>query len=194
MAIEGLLRLLLTFCYGFVTGQTSISLPFYRDVTGVTAQREGKRGISCFDTLCIHTLQRATVNPLHSTENSEEPCNPSKLEHLCIGQKDRALMSRSQKERKATMNSKCADQTRNQTSAIRRALTCPHRFIGEAAPSQRLPSLAANSTQLHPAHSYLRQSLLYCCLLVALNYRRYFGSSVLSDLAIQSFKARRDRR
>jgi hypothetical protein len=24
-------------CYGFVTGQTSISLPFYRDVTGVTA-------------------------------------------------------------------------------------------------------------------------------------------------------------
>src|SRR6266481_3307414 len=69
-----LLRLLLPFCYGFVTGQTSISLPFYRDVTGVTAQREGKGGISCFDTLCIHTLQRATVNPLlHSTENSEEP-------------------------------------------------------------------------------------------------------------------------
>ena len=39
-----LLRLLLPFCYGFVTGQTSTSLPFYRDVTGVTAQREGKGG------------------------------------------------------------------------------------------------------------------------------------------------------
>src|SRR5437660_1725857 len=32
-------------CYGFVTGQTSIPLPFYRCVTGVTAPEGGKGGI-----------------------------------------------------------------------------------------------------------------------------------------------------
>src|SRR5436190_14770557 len=34
-----LLRVLLPFCYPFVTGATSISFPFYRCVTGVTVQR-----------------------------------------------------------------------------------------------------------------------------------------------------------
>src|SRR5437899_8061977 len=37
-----LLRLRLPFCYGFVTGQTSISLAFCRRVTGVTAPEGGK--------------------------------------------------------------------------------------------------------------------------------------------------------
>ena len=67
-------------CYGFVTGQTSISLPFYRCVTGVTAPEGGKGG--------IHTLQMITfpfslsARPaltLYSTENSEEPFNRESL-------------------------------------------------------------------------------------------------------------------
>jgi hypothetical protein len=37
-----LLRLQLPFCYGFVTGRTSILIPFYRNVTGVTALKGGK--------------------------------------------------------------------------------------------------------------------------------------------------------
>jgi hypothetical protein len=45
-------------CYGwrypFVTGRTSISIPFYRDVTGVTARKRGKGGYAY-----IHTLQSA---------------------------------------------------------------------------------------------------------------------------------------
>src|SRR5436190_22576749 len=69
-----LLRLLLTFCYGFVTGQTSISLPFYRDVTGVTAQREGEGGVYHVSILHVSILFSRQPSPLlHSTENSEEP-------------------------------------------------------------------------------------------------------------------------
>ncbi len=37
-----LLRALLPICYGFVAGQTSISLPFYCSVTGVTALKGGR--------------------------------------------------------------------------------------------------------------------------------------------------------
>ena len=41
-----LLRLLLPFCYGFVTARTPISIPFYRCVTGVTALEGGKGNMS----------------------------------------------------------------------------------------------------------------------------------------------------
>jgi hypothetical protein len=44
MVLGNLLRVLLPFCSGFVTGKTSISIPFYRDVTGVTALGGGKGG------------------------------------------------------------------------------------------------------------------------------------------------------
>jgi hypothetical protein len=51
-----LLRLLLPFCYGFVTGQTSIPLPFYRDVTGVTALAGG-RGVMPYTSNCEQSLE-----------------------------------------------------------------------------------------------------------------------------------------
>ena len=52
-----LLRLLLPFCYGFVTGRTSIPLPFCRDVTGVTALAGGKGGNAIYvqlRTIALH--------------------------------------------------------------------------------------------------------------------------------------------
>jgi hypothetical protein len=60
-----LLRALLPLCYGFVTGQTSISLPFYRLVTGVTAPEGGKG----------YAYPTNAYRPIFlvSTENCEEP-------------------------------------------------------------------------------------------------------------------------
>jgi len=43
-----LLRTVLPFCDGFVTAPTSISIPFYRDVTAVTASKGGEHIFPAF--------------------------------------------------------------------------------------------------------------------------------------------------
>ena len=76
---EALLRLLLPFCYGFVTALTSISIRFYRDVTGVTGQRGG----SLYTPLLPFPFPHFANRRASHVKSEEVQSNPSVIQ-LCL--------------------------------------------------------------------------------------------------------------